>query len=54
MPGSIVVELDHPLNGKPDCIHTNKGGSVIEHQWIEEYQGWLTIRVDDQWESNCE
>ena len=53
-PGSVVVESHHPLNGNPNCIYTDKGGSVIEQQWIEEYQGWLTIRVDDRWESNCE
>jgi hypothetical protein len=53
-PGSVVVESHHPLNGNPNRIYTDKGGSVIEQQWIEEYQGWLTIRVDDRWESNCE
>jgi hypothetical protein len=53
-PGSVVVELHHHLNGKPNHIYTDKGGSVIEKQWIEEYKGWLTIRVDDRWESNCE
>ena len=53
-PGSVVVESHHPLNGYPNRIYTDKGGSVIEQQWTEEYQGWLTIRVDDRWESNCE
>ena len=38
---SVVVESHHPLNGKPNRIYTDKGDSVIEQQWIEEYQGWL-------------
>jgi hypothetical protein len=27
-PGSVVVELHHPLNGKPNRIYTDKCGSV--------------------------
>ena len=37
-PGSVVVESHHPLNGNPNRIYTDKGGSVIEQQWIEEYK----------------
>ena len=44
---AVVVELPSSCNGKLNRIYTNKGGSDIEQQWIEEYQGWLTIRVDD-------
>ena len=54
MAPSVVVESHSLQNRKPNCIFTDKVGSVIEQKWIEEYQAWLTIRVDDRLESECE
>ena len=51
---SVVVESHSLQNRKPNRIFTDKVGSVIEQKWIEEYQAWLTIRVDDRLESECE
>jgi hypothetical protein len=41
-------------NSKTNRTFINKDGSEIEQEWIEEFEGWLTIRVDKRWESNCE
>ena len=54
MAPSVVVESHSLKNRKPNRIFTDKVGSVIEQKWIEEYQAWLTIRVDDRLESECE
>ena len=42
------------MKAKPNRIYKNKDGYEIEEEWIEKYQDWLMIRVDDLWESNCE
>lgn len=39
---------------KPNRTFINKSGSEIEQEWIEEFNDWLTVRVDGRWESNCE
>jgi hypothetical protein len=41
-------------NSKKNRTFINKDGSEIEQEWIEEFEDWLTIRVDKRWESNCE
>lgn len=41
------------MKAEPNRIWSKKDGFEIEEEWIEEYQDWLTIRVDDRWCSNC-
>jgi len=51
---TVPVQSDPIMKAKPNRIYTRKDGSEIEEEWIEKYQDWLRIRVDDRWESNCE
>ena len=51
---TFPVQTDPIMKAKPNRIYTRKDGSEIEEEWIEKYQDWLRIRVDDRWESNCE
>ena len=51
---TIPIESYPSMKAKQNCIYTNNDGSEIEQECIEEYQEWLTIRVNDCWESNCE
>ena len=51
---TVPVQSDPIMKAKPNRIYKNKDGSEIEEEWIEKNEDWLTIRVDDRWESNCE
>jgi hypothetical protein len=51
---TFPVQTDPIMKAKPNRIYKNKDGYEIEEEWIEKYQDWLRIRVDDRWESNCE
>ena len=50
----VAINSSPSRTTKPNRIYTNKDGSEIAQEWIEEYQDWLTIKVDDRLESNCE
>ena len=51
---TIPIESHPSMKAKRNLIYANNDGSEIEQECIEEYQEWLTIRVNDCWESNCE
>lgn len=53
MDGKFQIQSKPTTKAKPNRIRSNKNGFEIEEQWIEEYQDWLIIRVDDRWNSNC-
>ena len=49
----VPIQLYDPMK-ETYHIYTDSYGSEIEQELIEEYQDWLTIRVHDCWENNCE
>ncbi len=47
------IQSNPTMKTKPNCIRIEKDGFEIEQQWIEEYQGGLTIWMDEHRYSNC-